>query len=82
MKYLLAVVLPPVVALRYGRPRQLLVNVLLTLLGWLPGVLHACLLIANSRDDAWSRELEAIEHVWRQEEMERYRDRQRDRIAS
>ncbi|MEX1250887.1 MAG: YqaE/Pmp3 family membrane protein [Hyphomonas sp.] len=39
---LLAIFLPPVaVALKQGIGVQLLINILLTLIGWLPGVIHA-----------------------------------------
>lgn len=39
---LLTILLPPVpVAIKEGIGLQLLLNVLLTLIGWLPGVVHA-----------------------------------------
>ncbi len=39
---LLTILFPPVpVALKEGIGTQLLLNVLLTLVGWLPGVIHA-----------------------------------------
>lgn len=39
---LLTIFLPPVaVALKEGLGLQLLLNILLTLIGWLPGVVHA-----------------------------------------
>jgi len=39
---LLTIFLPPVaVALREGLGVQLLINIVLTLIGWLPGVVHA-----------------------------------------
>lgn len=39
---LLVIFLPPVaVALRQGIGAQLLINIILTLIGWLPGVVHA-----------------------------------------
>lgn len=41
MLYLLAIVLPPVAVYRAGRPWQVALNVLLTSLFWVPGVLHA-----------------------------------------
>jgi uncharacterized membrane protein YqaE (UPF0057 family) len=47
MRYLLAVLLPPVAVLLCRRPRMLLVNVPLTACAWLPGVAHA-LLLAHS----------------------------------
>lgn len=55
MLYLLAILLPPVAVLMTGRPGQAGLNVLLTLLGWLPGVVHACLVVgehkANKRNE-------------------------------
>ena len=40
---LLTIFLPPVaVAIKEGIGLQFLLNVLLTLIGWLPGVVHAC----------------------------------------
>ncbi len=39
---LLNLLLPPVaVALKHGLSTTLLISILLTLLGWLPGVIHA-----------------------------------------
>lgn len=39
---LLTIFLPPVaVAIKEGLGLQLLLNILLTLIGWLPGVIHA-----------------------------------------
>lgn len=53
MLYLLAIILPPLAVLFTGRPVQALLNVLLTLLFWIPGVLHAILVVnehkANQR---------------------------------
>lgn len=45
---LLTIFLPPVaVAIKEGIGAQFLINILLTLIGWLPGVVHA--LWVNSR---------------------------------
>lgn len=42
LRFLLAIVLPPVgVFLTYGISTTLVINILLTLLGWLPGSIHA-----------------------------------------
>lgn len=53
MLYLLAIVLPPLAVLFTGRPLQALLNVVLTLLLWIPGVVHAILVVnehkANQR---------------------------------
>ncbi|APZ47003.1 proteolipid membrane potential modulator [Polaribacter reichenbachii] len=39
---ILSILLPPVaVLLKHGLGKEFLINVLLTILGWLPGVIHA-----------------------------------------
>jgi uncharacterized membrane protein YqaE (UPF0057 family) len=45
MRYLLALVLPPAAVLLSGKPRSLLASVPLTVCFWVPGVLHAILVI-------------------------------------
>ncbi len=48
---LLTIFLPPVaVALKQGIGVQFLINIVLTIVGWLPGVIHA--LWVNTRDGA------------------------------
>ena len=47
MLYFFAVVLPPVAVLLCGKPLQALLNLLLTLCLWVPGILHA-LFVVNS----------------------------------
>lgn len=47
MRYFLAIILPPLAVLLCGKPIQFLLNLLLTLLFWVPGVVHA-LLVVNS----------------------------------
>lgn len=47
-KILLAVILPPLgVALEVGLSSQFWINVLLTLLGFIPGIIHAVYIIAT-----------------------------------
>lgn len=42
LRYALGILLPPVgVFLTYGISTTLLINILLSLLGWVPGVIHA-----------------------------------------
>lgn len=49
LKLLLAIFLPPVaVALERGLSGSLLLNLLLTLLAWLPGAIHAVLVVRSS----------------------------------
>lgn len=46
---ILAIIFPPIVALiERGCSGALLLNILLTILGWLPGVIHAIYLIFTS----------------------------------
>ena len=46
VRYLLAILLPPVAVLLCGKPVQALINLVLTLCFWVPGAVHA-LLVAN-----------------------------------
>ncbi|MBF0378693.1 MAG: YqaE/Pmp3 family membrane protein [Desulfamplus sp.] len=49
LKIILAVLLPPLgVFIEAGLGKQFLINILLTVLGYLPGVVHAVWIIAKS----------------------------------
>lgn len=45
MRYLLAFLLPPVAVLLCGRPVQALLSIPLTLFFWVPGIIHALLVV-------------------------------------
>ena len=45
LRYFFCVVLPPVAVLMTGRILSFFLSLLLTLLGWIPGVIHACLVV-------------------------------------
>ncbi len=45
MRYLIAIILPPVAVLFCGKPIQALLNLLLTLLLYIPGLIHALLVV-------------------------------------
>ncbi|MBX2864889.1 MAG: YqaE/Pmp3 family membrane protein [Leptolyngbyaceae cyanobacterium MAG.088] len=48
LRYLLAILLPPVgVFLTYGVSTSLVISIILTLLGWLPGSLYAVWALAK-----------------------------------
>lgn len=47
MKYLFAVVLPPVALLMCGKPFQALLNVPLCLMGGVPGIIHALCVVMS-----------------------------------
>ncbi len=53
MKLILGILLPPVgVFLAYGISATLLINIGLTLLGWIPGVIHAVWAISKQGEQA------------------------------
>ncbi len=47
MLYLVALVLPPLAVLLCGKPFQALLSIVLTLLGVIPGQIHAVLIVHN-----------------------------------
>lgn len=47
MLYLLAIVFPPAAVLIAGKPFQAVINLVLTLLGWVPGIIHALFVSHN-----------------------------------
>ncbi len=51
MRYFLAIVLPPVAVLLCGKPFQFLLNIVLTLLGFVPGIVHALLVVNDYHED-------------------------------
>jgi uncharacterized membrane protein YqaE (UPF0057 family) len=51
MMYLLAIILPPVAVLLSGKPFQAIINFFLTLLFWVPGVIHAILVVNERKAD-------------------------------
>lgn len=53
LRYILAVLLPPVgVFLTYGVGITLVINILLTLLGWVPGSIHGVWSVAKYYETA------------------------------
>lgn len=51
MMYILAILLPPVAVLICGKPIQALLNLFLTLLFWVPGAVHAVLVVMDRKAD-------------------------------
>lgn len=61
MLYLLAIVLPPLAVLLVGKPFQALLNLILTLFFWLPGAIHAVLVVHDKKaDDRMKKQAELI----------------------
>lgn len=49
--YLVAILLPPLAVLIAGKPFQAVLNFVLTLLLWVPGVIHALFVVHNHYAD-------------------------------
>ena len=62
MRYLLAILLPPLAVFVCGKPIQAIINLLLTLIFWIPGVVHALFVVhGHLADKRTGRIVEAIE---------------------
>ena len=51
MLYLTAIMLPPLAVLLCGKPIQSLLNIVLTAFFWIPGVIHAMLVVSSHHAD-------------------------------
>jgi uncharacterized membrane protein YqaE (UPF0057 family) len=59
--YLLAIFLPPVAVLFCGKPIQALLNLFLTMCFWIPGVIHAFMVVgAKNADKRTDRLIDAV----------------------
>ena len=57
MLYLFALLLPPLAVLLCGKPFQAILNIILCLLLWIPGVIHALLVVNAHHADRRHREM-------------------------
>ena len=57
MLYILAILLPPLAVFFTGRFKSFLLNILLTILGYIPGLIHAIIVI---RDEKHKKDMERI----------------------
>lgn len=55
MLYLLAIVAPPIAILLCGKPLTAFFNIFLTLFFWVPGVVHAVLVVNETKADRRAR---------------------------
>lgn len=63
MLYLVALLLPPVAVLLAGKPVQALLNLVLTLCFYIPGAVHACLVVHERYNDRRTlRIIAAMQH--------------------
>ena len=62
MRYLIAILIPPLAVLLCGKPLQFILNLLLCLAFWVPGMIHAVLVVNAHLADKRTQEIvEAIE---------------------
>ena len=51
LRYFFCIVLPPVAVLMTGRLGSFFLSLILTLLGWIPGIIHACLVVNDYHEE-------------------------------
>ena len=67
MRFLLAILLPPLAVLLCGKPIQFILNLFLTLMIWIPGIIHALFVVSSHKADVRNRKLiRAIKSTARQ----------------
>ncbi len=57
MRYFLCIILPPIAVLTTGRIGAFILSLLLTLLGWIPGVIFAILIVNKHYSDLKHKEM-------------------------
>jgi len=57
MLYLVAILVPPLAVLLCGKPFQALLNIVLTLLIYFPGMIHAILVVNNYYADQRTKKI-------------------------
>jgi uncharacterized membrane protein YqaE (UPF0057 family) len=58
MRYLIAIVFPPLAVLLCGKPVQAILNLVLTLFLWVPGIVHALFVVADHKAEKRARRIE------------------------
>jgi uncharacterized membrane protein YqaE (UPF0057 family) len=64
MRYALAILLPPLAVFKFKRPTQTVLNVALTLCFYLPGALHAALLVYDHSEQLRAQSIENAIRAW------------------
>jgi uncharacterized membrane protein YqaE (UPF0057 family) len=52
MRYLFAIVLPPLAVLLCGKPGTAVLNLVLTICGFVPGIVHALIVVGSCKADS------------------------------
>lgn len=64
MRYLLAILVPPLAVMKCHKPRQAALNVVLTLLFWLPGAAHAALMVYDHQEEQRAQNVSDAIQKW------------------
>lgn len=67
MRYLLAIVAPPVAVLRCKRRGQAILNLALTLCFWVPGALHAAVMVFDHLEEERARRVIEAIRLWQKQ---------------
>ncbi len=57
MRYFLCIILPPLAVLTTGRVGAFILSIILTICFWIPGVIHAILIVSNYNADKRNEKL-------------------------
>ncbi len=57
MRYFLCFLLPPLAVFSTGRMGAFILNIILTLCGWVPGIIHAILVTSDYYEDKRNRRI-------------------------
>jgi uncharacterized membrane protein YqaE (UPF0057 family) len=60
MRYFLCFLFPPAAILTTGKMGALILNIILTLFFWVPGIIHSILVVSKFYDDRRHRQLMAV----------------------
>jgi uncharacterized membrane protein YqaE (UPF0057 family) len=55
--YLVAILCPPLAVLFSGKPFQAIINIILSLIFYFPGLIHAIMVVKDSKDEKRHKEM-------------------------
>lgn len=64
MRYVLAILFPPIAVFLCRRPFQGFVNLILTLCFWVPGMIHALLVVFDRREEERAKQVMESIRQW------------------
>ena len=64
MRYVLAILVPPLAVIKCHKPRQVALNIFLTLLFWIPGAAHAALMVFDHQEEQRAQDVSDAIQKW------------------